>query len=506
MSHDLPPSEDPRAVVLLALGRLRQRALLTAFTRALVRLGFWGLLLCLPLTQVPSHWVGPALALACSCIVIAAALWAEATLPRDLALAKRYDDHCGLKDRLTSALDMMGRDDPGAEALLADAARALETFHPEGALPFALPREGRLLPLPILLLAAALLLPGAARRAEARDPALLDALTSSAARLRAFVARQRDGEATPGRKERLERLDELAAELTKGTLEKKDALAKFTKLLDELKRDEERLELEEEQLRRKVKSFPGQKDQKLLDDVHRGDYQSAANRLKKLLEELKEQQRKLKEQGKAGLEKLKELEKKLKELEEVEAKLLKLMALRRDLAGNGEVMDFLKDVEGELGQLEDPEIVEGEWKKLGKLQPPGQGGNQVRKVKRQLTPPSDKAGSGTTDEWLGKDAQRSDHQREEQKLTIREAKGRSAFTQTQVANDGSRSRREAREVLKASRTAAEDTIQRQDVPAGYREYLRRYFDGLQPDGDAAGKTPAVEAPSGETPPKAEQGR
>ena len=29
--------------------------------------------------------------------------------------------------------------------------------------------------------------------------------------------------------------------------------------------------------------------------------------------------------------------------------------------------------------------------------------------------------------------------------------------------------------------AAEDTMQRQEVPAGYRDYLRRYFDGMQPD-------------------------
>ncbi len=49
-----------------------------------------------------------------------------------------------------------------------------------------------------------------------------------------------------------------------------------------------------------------------------------------------------------------------------------------------------------------------------------------------------------------------------------------------MANDGSRSQLGAREVYLAEKRAAEDTIQRQDIPAGYRQYLKRYFDGIQP--------------------------
>ena len=37
------------------------------------------------------------------------------------------------------------------------------------------------------------------------------------------------------------------------------------------------------------------------------------------------------------------------------------------------------------------------------------------------------------------------------------------------------------EAHQAGKKAAEETIQRQDVPAGYREYLRRYYDGIQPE-------------------------
>jgi hypothetical protein len=34
--------------------------------------------------------------------------------------------------------------------------------------------------------------------------------------------------------------------------------------------------------------------------------------------------------------------------------------------------------------------------------------------------------------------------------------------------------------LAAERRAAEDTIQQQDIPAGYRAYILKYFDGIQP--------------------------
>ena len=54
--------------------------------------------------------------------------------------------------------------------------------------------------------------------------------------------------------------------------------------------------------------------------------------------------------------------------------------------------------------------------------------------------------------------------------------------QIKVANDGSRSAQQAREVYLSEKRAAEETIQRQNVPAGYKRYLERYFDGIYPSG------------------------
>lgn len=70
---------------------------------------------------------------------------------------------------------------------------------------------------------------------------------------------------------------------------------------------------------------------------------------------------------------------------------------------------------------------------------------------------------------------------EEDKQTIRETSGKSSFSQIVTANDGSKSQREAKEVYLNELRAAQDAIQRHEIPAGYREYLRKYFEGIQPD-------------------------
>jgi hypothetical protein len=83
-------------------------------------------------------------------------------------------------------------------------------------------------------------------------------------------------------------------------------------------------------------------------------------------------------------------------------------------------------------------------------------------------------------DFLGEDGGRVDADHNLEKITIRQGAGKSSFTQTKVANDGSRSKLAAKEVYLSGKQAAEDTIQRQDVPAGYRQYLKRYYDRIQP--------------------------
>lgn len=89
-------------------------------------------------------------------------------------------------------------------------------------------------------------------------------------------------------------------------------------------------------------------------------------------------------------------------------------------------------------------------------------------------------GKGSVRDFLGEEGTRTDNSREKSRVTIKQGPGKSSFTQTKVANDGSRSNLEEKEVYLAGKQAAEDTIQRQDIPAGFRNYLKKYYDGIQP--------------------------
>ncbi len=86
-------------------------------------------------------------------------------------------------------------------------------------------------------------------------------------------------------------------------------------------------------------------------------------------------------------------------------------------------------------------------------------------------------------DFLGEDGGRVDADHNTEKITIRQGTGSSSFTQTRVANDGSKTKLQAKEIFLAGKQAAEDTVQRQDVPAGYRQYLKRYYDSIQPPED-----------------------
>lgn len=104
-----------------------------------------------------------------------------------------------------------------------------------------------------------------------------------------------------------------------------------------------------------------------------------------------------------------------------------------------------------------------------------------------------KAGEGTTGDFLAEEGSRSENTREEEKVSVKQTDGKSTFTRTQVANDGSQSQRAAQEVFLSEKRAAEDTIQRQDIPAGYRKYLETYFKSIEPEGESNNAAPEGES-------------
>ena len=468
------------SLVLSLARRLRARATRLAFAQWSLRALFYGALIAAAaLFFAPAV---PLVAVAAVVVLLALALGAlGAQLARpDLArAAKAGDDAAGLKDRLSSAIELAGEDGSMVRALAAEAAATSRTIEPARVYPWRTPREGWLMPLPLALVALAILLPSWRSAQAAAQPEVRSILDARVKQLNAFAAKQKERPLTPEGQKVLAEVEKIAAELSRNDLTKKDALEKIAQLAQSMqdeKKDLDEKKLDLEKLLKTAKKNDVSRD--LAEEVNKGQYSDAAARLAELIDKQKEQIKKLKEPP-VDQKKLDAAEEELQNLEELKAKLMKLLKVQFDIDVHSKVLEFLNAMEGELGELPDEKVLDARFLKLGQCNSDCKPKDLV-KIRDRCLCKKNKAGKATMEDFFS-DPDRHEGTLEEHKQQIHENKGSSAFTQTQVANDGSRSNLSEKEVLAAERHAAEDTIQRQEIPAGYRDYIRRYFDGLQPE-------------------------
>jgi hypothetical protein len=273
--------------------------------------------------------------------------------PSEAGLAKAFDDNAGLKDRVSSTIELMGREDPMVEALAEQAADAARSLEPKRVYPYSVPREGYWLPVPALLVAAVVFLPGLGNTRPTEDFALAASLEQRIAQLEEFLSEERDSELSPKQQELLEELQQLKAELDDKQQDRKDTMAEVAKVLENLQKardEEEQKELELKKLLKGMQDKAGRKD--LAEMLMNGEYSDALKKLKEELGKLAEELEKLEKEG-ASPEELKQLEAMLAEMKEMEAKMLELMQLDMDLEMMGEAIDFLAHWDGELGDLAD---------------------------------------------------------------------------------------------------------------------------------------------------------
>jgi hypothetical protein len=347
-----------RDKILAGIARLRGRwwrvNLIRNAVQALFYLLLVGALVLLVFRQLdPGALALPLLGAA----ILAGAASSWLKRPSEAFLAKAFDDSAGLKDRVSSTVELMGQAgtsaDPMVEALTEEAAAAADRVEPSTVYPFAMPREGWWLPVPALLVLAVVLLQGLTNADPKPDPAFEQSLEQRLNQLDELLSQEHNKSLTPRQRETLEELLQLKAELDNKENDRKDTMAEVAKVLENLQKardKEQEKELELKKLLKGLQEKAGQKD--LAEFMMKGDYQSALNKLQEKIDELREQLKKMKEEG-ASPEEIKQLEELLADLEEIEAKMMELLQLNLDLSMMGEAIDFLADWDGELGDLAD---------------------------------------------------------------------------------------------------------------------------------------------------------
>ena len=425
--------------------------------------------------------------IAAGCVVAAAvavAGSAAALVPVDpVVVAKHYDDRIGAQDLVSSTLEFAGSDGSFVAAVREDAVLATGKATASELYPLRATREIRWLPLPLAAAALAVIidvsntptLPPASPELGPVKLAAADALDNLL---------QRHLQDVPGLLDdkQLERIKSLADRLRDIDLDKRQSLAELARLASQL--DKERRRLESERLEVEKNAAKLARGEDVADarrDMDAGRYREAAQKIKKKIEQLREQleEAQKRKQGKLEIEQLK---KQIAKLKTLLAELEQLQALGNDLGFLVEVLEALERIEGKLGELGEYDGDLFEQAQLGRLRRP----ERARPVdaKQLLVMPGNEAGKGHVEKFLG-ESKRSLTESQEREAQLRESKGKSAFGQVRTANDGSRSRRAYDEAFLAAKRAAEDAVYRQNIPAGYRKFIRRYFEIMQPDRAAA---------------------
>ena len=278
----------------------------------------------------------------------------------------------------------------------------------------------------------------------------------------------------------LQGVKNLAEKLRDPDMDKRKSLAELAKLASQL--DKERKELDSQKLqieKNSAKLARGEDFKDAKRDMDGGRYREAANKVRKKIADLQkklEEELKKKKGDKVEIEKLK---KQIAKLKNLLAELEELHALGKQMGFFGETLEVLERIEGALGELGEFDGMEFDEAMLGRLAP-GKRNPGEQQGDKLLVRPSNDAGEGHVKKTLG-NPRRALTEREEGEAKLREGKGKSQFGQVKTANDGSRSRTKYNEAYLAAKRAAEDAIYRQNVPPGYRRYILRYFEIMQPD-------------------------
>lgn len=343
-----------RETILEGIGRLRRRWWRVNLLRFGLQSLFYLLLISALILLVFPGLDASSLAVGLlGLAVLTGAATALVRRPSQAALAKDFDDIAGLKDRVSSSVELMEREGPMIEALTQEAADVTQGVAASQIYPYAMPREGWWLPVPALLVAAVLLLPGFFAEEASADTAFEELKELGIEAIEDFISQERQKELTPRQKELLEELEKLKAELSGQKMDRKDTMAEVAKMLDQLEQERTQDEKKAQELKKLLKSLQEETGKKDLEEsLQNGDYQEALNKLREELEELQKKLEQMKKED-ASPEELEQLEELIQQMKEIEAKMMQLMQINMDLQFMGATIDFLADWDGELGDLED---------------------------------------------------------------------------------------------------------------------------------------------------------
>ena len=485
-------------LILEKIRHVRQRLNVQRYFQTFATFLFYGFLACVPLVvvdSVTSQFNIPPLALLWVVFGIAAiALVIRLIRPVSLHEAARTIDTDGvLKDRVVSGLEQIQHqtDETLTVLQLQDTANRLQAVPLTQVARYAIPRETKFIALVSAFLTAFLFVEFFTPSATSTEIDLSPQIAAEAAPLfkqieeAKKVAEQNQDQEL---KEILKEIEERALELKKPQIAPKEALARMTELsaLLKTKIDPMKMARQEELMRGLGQQFIGNPYLgEFGQQLKRGDYQKAADKLDNVAKDVpkfdSEKRQNLSDELKRGGNSLKNTD---------------LDGLGGELSGAGEALDT-GDSKGTQARLRkssrkirDFALLKTRNWRLARLLSECQackagiaGVCSAAGITNKLsTGPSNRAGKATSANQLGEPTS-LDASLNLEHVTGLQGDGPSTVQTSKASAEGQQSAVSYKEAYTKYQKLSEDALTEEQIPLGYKFYVKRYFEAIKPSNE-----------------------
>ncbi len=484
-------------LILEKIQRIRHRLSIQRYFQTLARFLFYGFLACVPLVivdSVTSFNIPPLVFLWVALGIAAVALVVHLLRPVSLQeAAKTIDTDASLKDRVISGLEQIQRrtDETLTALQLQDTSSRLQKVPVKQVARYTVPRETKFIALVAIFLVAFSFVEFFAPSATSTEidfspqiAAEADTLLKEIEEAKKEAAQDEDTEL----EELLKEIEKRALELKKPQIDPKEALARMTELSAMLKTKVNPLKMAQQEallsgLGQQFIGNPylGEFGQQL----KRGDYQQAAAKLDKVTEELpefdKEKRQNLSDELKRGGKSLQGTD---------------LDGLGTELSGAGEGLanDDLEGAQTRLRasskKMRNIALLKKRDLQLAKLLSECEackagiaGACQTGKAGLSYAlsqNPSTSIGTATSAGQLGQQSISLDSTLNLEQITGVQGDGSSTVQTSKTSAEGQQSGVSYKDAYTKYQKLSEDALTEEQIPLGYKFYVKRYFESIKP--------------------------
>ena len=486
-------------LILEKIRQVRRRLNVQGYLQTLAVFLLYGLIVCVPAvivdSLVTSFNIPPLVFLWVACGIAVVAFVVRIVRPVDLlAAARAIDVDASLKDRVVSGLEQIERktNETLTALQLQDTTKRLQTIPIKQVAKYKVPRETKFVVLVAIFLVAFSFVEffkPTTTAAEIDYSAEIAAEADSL--LKKIEEAQKETEENEDQelKEILEEIEKRTLEMKKPEMKPKEALARMTELTQLLKSKIDPVKMaQQEQLMQSLgqqfigNPILGEFGQQL----KRGDYKEAAEKLEKVAKDVPKFDA---EQRQNVSDELKRAGKNLKNSD--------LDGLGGNLAGAGEAMEG-NDSEGAQGklkasskQIRNLDLLKNRNQKLTDLLCECEackaciaaccaGKNPATGLTNLLSnSPTNSAGNKTSTSQQG-DLTSLDSTLNLQQLTGVQGEGSSTVETSKVSAEGQESSLSYKDAYMKYQKLSEDALTQEQIPLGYKFYVKRYFESIKP--------------------------